>query len=135
MTTWHNSNEEQPDGDRVIVCYHTPTNMFGDVGKYSLLKPNYRWAYLGDLDPEYKKISEYFYCKYGGCIPLCSDCERNHNNSHFNTEDIENWFVPQKGTKQCKDYMSYCADCVNDKGCIVCEHGEQKQILAKEEKK
>ena len=28
-----------------------------------------------------------------------------------------------------------CGNCVNDKGCIVCEHGEQKQILAKEEKK
>lgn len=25
---------------------------------------------------------------------------------------------------------SYCDDCVNYKGCIVCEHGEQKQTLA-----
>lgn len=22
-----------------------------------------------------------------------------------------------------------CGNCVNDKGCIVCEHGEQKQTL------
>ena len=126
---WHNSNEEQPDGKRRIVCYCLNTNG-GEVGIHIIVNPNYRWAYLEDLDPEYKKTSEYFYCKYGGCMPLCSDCERNHINSHLNTEDIKNWFVPQKGTRQCKDYLSHCTDCINDKGCIVCENGEQKQTLA-----
>ena len=73
---WHNSNEEQPDGKRRTVCYCLNTNG-GEVGIHTIVNPNYRWAYLEDLDPEY----------------------------------IE------------------CGNCVNDKGCIVCEHGEQKQTL------
>jgi len=47
----------------------------------------------------------YFYCKYGGTMPLCSDCIRNHNNSSFKTEEISTWYDPQKGTKQCIDFI------------------------------
>jgi hypothetical protein len=72
---WHNSNEEQPDGKRRTVCYCLNTNG-GEVGIHTIVNPNYRWAYLEDLDPEYVE----------------------------------------------------CGNCVNDKGCIVCEHGEQKQL-------
>ena len=47
----------------------------------------------------------YFYCKYGGTIPLCSDCKRNHNNSPFKTEEITTWYAPSNGTKHCIDYI------------------------------
>lgn len=47
----------------------------------------------------------YFYCKYGGTIPLCSDCKRNHNNSSFKTEEITTWYAPSNGTKHCIDYI------------------------------
>lgn len=47
----------------------------------------------------------YFYCKYGGTIPLCSDCKRNHSNSSFKTEEITTWYVPSNGTKHCIDYI------------------------------
>lgn len=47
----------------------------------------------------------YFYCKYGGTIPLCSDCKRNYNNSSFKTEEITTWYVPSNGTKHCIDYI------------------------------
>lgn len=47
----------------------------------------------------------YFYCKYGGTIPLCSDCKRNHNNSSFKTEEITTWYAPSNGTKHCADYI------------------------------
>jgi len=48
----------------------------------------------------------YFYCKYGGTTPLCSDCKRNHINSPFKTEEITTWYIPTKGTKQCTDYIA-----------------------------
>lgn len=47
----------------------------------------------------------YFYCKYGGTIPLCSDCKRNHSNSSFKTEEITTWYAPSNGTKHCADYI------------------------------
>lgn len=47
----------------------------------------------------------YFYCKYGGTVPLCSDCKRNHNNSFFKTEEITTWYTPSNGTKHCIDYI------------------------------
>lgn len=47
----------------------------------------------------------YFYCKYGGIMPLCSDCKRNHSNSSFKTEEITTWYAPSCGTKQCIDYI------------------------------
>lgn len=47
----------------------------------------------------------YFYCKYGGTMPLCSDCKRNHNNSSFKTEEITTWYTPSNGTKHCIDYI------------------------------
>lgn len=49
---------------------------------------------------------EYFYCKYGGTRPKCSDCKRNHLNSPYATSDINTWFAPSAlGTKQCSDYI------------------------------
>ena len=59
---------------------------------------------------ELKKIeqdsSAYFYCKYGGTIPKCSDCERNHFNSKYKTEEIKTWMIPgTHGTKQCLSYI------------------------------
>ena len=47
----------------------------------------------------------YFYCKYGGTMPLCSDCKRNHSNSSFKTEEITTWYTPSNGTKHCIDYI------------------------------
>ena len=48
------------------------------------------YSYIKD-----KKLrNEYFYCKYGGCMPLCSDCRRNHINSDLNTKSIQTWFIP-----------------------------------------
>lgn len=47
----------------------------------------------------------YFYCKYGGTMPLCSDCKRNHNNSSFKTKEITTWYAPSNGTKHCADYI------------------------------
>ncbi len=52
-----------------------------------------------------KQPELYFYCKYGGTIPLCSDCKRNHNNSSFKTEEITTWYAPSNGTKHCIDYI------------------------------
>lgn len=54
---------------------------------------------------EFKQPKSYFYCKYGGIIPICSDCKRNHNNSSFKTEEIITWFVPSKSSKYCIDYI------------------------------
>ena len=52
-----------------------------------------------------KNPEPYFYCKYGGTMPLCSDCKRNHNNSSFKTEEITTWYSPLNGTKHCIDYI------------------------------
>ena len=68
---------------------------------------------------------EYFYCKYGGVIPICSDCRRNIINHKINKDAIKTWLVPRKGTKQCEDYINLCDGCNNVKGCITCDKGEQ----------
>lgn len=47
----------------------------------------------------------YFYCKYGGTMPLCSTCKRNHKNSSFKKEEITTWYAPSNGTKHCIDYI------------------------------
>lgn len=61
---------------------------------------------LNKLDTlEVKEVEPYFYCKYGGIMPLCSDCKRNHNNSPFKTEEITTWYAPSNGTKHCIDYI------------------------------
>jgi hypothetical protein len=51
---WHNSSEEQPDGKHVVVAYNTECNT-GMVAHFISIKPNYRWAYLEDLDYEFKE--------------------------------------------------------------------------------
>ena len=61
-------------------------------------------SFLDTLESE--KPEPFFYCKYGGIMPKCSDCKRNHSNSKYKTEDIENWFSPsERGTKQCSEYI------------------------------
>ena len=53
-----------------------------------------------------EKPEPYFYCKYGGTIPKCSDCKRNHSNSKYKTEEIHNWYSPSmRGTKMCSCYV------------------------------
>ena len=47
----------------------------------------------------------YFYCKYGGIIPICSDCKRNPIISNVEKEEIETWLVPRKFGKRCEDYL------------------------------
>lgn len=74
---------------------------------------------LEGSDGEYRcdiKISEkdnapepepFFYCKFGGIGPICSDCKRNHINSVFATEEITTWFQPRSfgNGKRCDDYI------------------------------
>ena len=45
------------------------------------------------------KAEPFYYCTYGGIAPICSDCSRNHINSVFRTEDIENWYNPDHNAK------------------------------------
>ncbi len=40
------------------------------------------------------KPEPFYYCTYGGIAPICSDCDRNHMNSVFRTEDVGNWYNP-----------------------------------------
>lgn len=52
-------------------------------------------------------MEAYFYCKYGGIEPICSDCKRNHKNSSYKTEEIKTWFTPihiKTNGKSCTDY-------------------------------
>lgn len=53
-------------------------------------------------------MEPYFYCKYGGIGPICSDCKRNHANSPYKTCDITTWLSPNhiktNGTG-CTDYI------------------------------
>lgn len=60
-------------------------------------------SFITSLQQEQPEL--YFYCKYGGTMPLCSDCKRNHNNSPFKTEEIATWYAPSNGTKHCIDYI------------------------------
>lgn len=55
---------------------------------------------------ESKAPEPFFYCKYGGTIPKCSDCKRNHSNSKYKTEEIHNWYSPEmRGTRMCSCYV------------------------------
>ena len=65
----------------------------------------YIFPELKESEDDKTEPKPYFYCKYGGTMPLCSDCIRNHNNSSFKTEEIATWYAPQKGTKQCIDFI------------------------------
>lgn len=60
---------------------------------------------ISEPQQDRQKPEPYFYCKYGGTMPLCSDCKRNHNNSSFKTEEITTWYAPSNGTKHCVDYI------------------------------
>ena len=48
----------------------------------------------------------YFFCKFGGMLPKCADCARNHANSPYTVTEIDAWMRPGTlGTKQCSDYI------------------------------
>lgn len=53
-------------------------------------------------------MEAYYYCKYGGIKPICSDCKRNHLNSEYKTSDIKTWFTPthiKTNGKSCTGYI------------------------------
>lgn len=53
-------------------------------------------------------MEPYFYCKYGGIGPICSDCKRNHANSPYKTCDITTWLSPnhiKTNGRGCTDYI------------------------------
>lgn len=53
-------------------------------------------------------MEQYFYCKYGGIGPICSDCKRNPINSLYKPSTIGTWLLPNhiktNGTG-CTDYI------------------------------
>lgn len=53
-------------------------------------------------------MEQYFYCKYGGIGPICSDCKRNPVNSPYKPSTIGTWLLPNhiktNGTG-CTDYI------------------------------
>lgn len=89
--------DKLPDADK-----EHPTDIeLRDLGMYMAME-----GLIDDLDSLQQEQPEpYFYCKYGGIMPLCSDCKRNHSNSSFKTEEITTWYTPSCGTKQCIDYI------------------------------
>ena len=54
-------------------------------------------------------MEAYFYCKYGGIHPICSNCKRNPLNSQYETKDIKTWLTPthmKTNGKECTDYIA-----------------------------
>ena len=45
---WHDSDTDQPDGNRPVVAVDKDT-LDGDVSVFFRVNPNHRWAYLEDL--------------------------------------------------------------------------------------
>lgn len=78
-----------------------------DILFQKMKEEGYEWdAEKKELKKIEQDSSAYFYCKYGGTIPKCSDCERNHFNSKYKTEEIKTWMIPgTHGTKQCLSYI------------------------------
>lgn len=52
-------------------------------------------------------MENYFFCKYGGIAPKCSDCKRNHINSEYKTEEIKTWYGPfhNASVTYCEGYI------------------------------
>lgn len=52
-------------------------------------------------------MEQYFYCKYSGIGPICSDCKRNPVNSPYKTSNIGTWLNPSIKTDGtgCTDYI------------------------------
>ena len=50
-------------------------------------------------------MENYFYCKYSGTKPVCSDCTRNYLKTEYKKDDIQTWFVPSGGTSHCINYL------------------------------
>lgn len=104
MLTTHGVAEGEWDGNEWIQYRWSAKVKDSDV---------YYWLCLEDLTQlekegdslQQEQPKPYFYCKYGGTIPLCSDCKRNHNNSSFKTKEITTWYAPSNGTKHCADYI------------------------------
>ena len=55
-------------------------------------------SFLSTLEEEDKC---YFYCKYGGILPTCSDCKRNLLNSRISKEQVQGWLSPDTHSKRC----------------------------------
>ena len=49
-TVWHDSNTEQPDGERMVVTFN---DNGGEVAKFVRVNKNHKWAYLEDLLPQH----------------------------------------------------------------------------------
>ena len=76
-----------------------------DIAEICNMTLDGKFGELPSLHKEKQEIELYFYCKYGGIMPLCSDCKRNPKNSPFKTKGITTWYSPSNGTKQCIDYI------------------------------
>lgn len=53
-------------------------------------------------------MEQYFYCKYGGIGPICSDCKRNPVNSPYKPSTIGTWLLPnhiKTNGSGCTDYI------------------------------
>lgn len=81
--------------------------------------------------------SNYFYCKYGGVLPLCAKCKRNPEDS----SRIKTFLVPRIHTKQCEDFLSeetniptgygkYVDDCLNKAAKRFFSNGEDAYSVA-----
>lgn len=97
------------NGDRVyynflFACEETEEATINDLlDRVNHMKIMTQKELIDSLQQE--QPEPYFYCKYGGKMPLCSSCKRNHINSPFKTEEITTWYVPSNGTKHCIDYI------------------------------
>lgn len=95
--------DKLPDSHKVENGDCTPEE-WKTLGAYMELEMNFDEDGF-NTKQDRQKPEPYFYCKYGGTMPLCSDCQRNHNNSSFKTEEITTWYAPSNGTKHCIDYI------------------------------
>lgn len=84
---------------------------FNDIFKYRPMTLDEHNKFVKQSDNVKVKSDEkpepFFYCNVGGIAPICSDCKRNHINTIFRTEDIENWYSPQYSSnfKICEGYI------------------------------
>lgn len=48
LNVWHDSNDEQPDGNRMVIAVDQ-THGCGSVGLFISINKDHKWAYLEDL--------------------------------------------------------------------------------------
>lgn len=51
-TIWHNSKEELPDEQHIVISYSEDKKK-AHIGLRSNIQGYYRWAYLEDIDPQF----------------------------------------------------------------------------------